>query len=68
MTKISKEEKKNIQALKNLFFEQLDSIYSACEKTAEQFGTQTIPLSLLKEVITTVKVGMEKGINQELKK
>jgi len=58
---------KAIKDLKEMFFRQLDNIYSACETTAKEYHSKSIPLHLLKLAIDASKKGFDKGLKEQMK-
>ena len=51
--------------LKDMFFNQLDGIYNACEEGAKEFNSKSIPLAYLKLCIDTTKKGFDKGFKKK---
>lgn len=56
-----KNNNKEAEKLKKLFFTQLDQIYTTCETGAKEFNANHIPLSYLKICIDMTKKGFDKG-------
>lgn len=65
---MNKKEQKTIDDLIAMYFNNLDNIYNACETTAKNYNSQSIPLNFLKQTIKIVKDGILKGLNQQTKK
>ena len=65
MTKEEKQAKKEARKLIQMYFKNLDNVYNACNKVAKAYNKKDIPLSVLKQIIKTVKVGIQKGFDEQ---
>ena len=63
MTKEQRQAKHEASKLIKMYFKNLDNVYNACNEVAKAYGKKEIPLSVLKEVIKTVKNGIQKGFD-----
>lgn len=63
MKKLTEEEV--AKQLKDMFFNQLDGIYEACENAASEYNSKSIPLAYLKLCIDASKKGFNKGFKKK---
>ena len=59
---MNRKEKAAINKLSKAFADSLDQIYKVCETSAKEFDSKSVPLSLLKLSIDTVKANFSKGL------
>lgn len=59
------ENKKEIARMQDMVFGILDQIYIVCEKSAKEFDSKSVPLSLLKYCIEETKKGLTRGIKKK---
>ncbi len=63
MTKEERQAKHEEAKLIKMYLRNLNNVYSACNEIAKAYNKKDIPLSVLKEVIGTVKKGIKKGFD-----